>query len=500
MNPSGSAPIHDLLLIEDSPDDEELVGFALRNAPFKFKLRRVETREELLAALDASRPDVVLCDFHLPRFSMQEALRIVREEQGLDTPFIVVSRLIGEDAAVQAMRDGADDYVLKNRLGRLPSAIESTLDRKRLRQESETAEAARRHGDMINRSVLKSVSMRIAVLDGEGRILAMNPAWQRHQASEAGAPGIGDDYFALLRAGGNLPEAVAASLCEGVQAVIARREERFASEYALEGRRGAARWEMLRAEPLEDSARGAVVSIEDITSRMLSQVALREANRRLQKLSRRILTVQEDERRAIALELHDDIGQSLAALKITLHALASRVPETEAARMGHCVAIAEETLDKLRRLSYSLRPPQLEQFGLEGALRWLAEQHSQATGLAVDCQVAPLQRRPEATVEVACYRIVQEALNNATRHAKADGVVVDVKVHDRLLHVAVRDNGRGFDTAEAQDRAARTGSLGLLGMAERAELAGGSLKVKSVHGGGTTVSAVFPMEGARQQP
>jgi CheY-like chemotaxis protein len=129
MRPT-TASARRILLVEDSADDAELIGFALRKAPRAFSLERVETAQELNASLDARTPDVVLCDYHLPRFSMGEALRIVREERGLDLPFIVVSRLIDECASAAAIGSGASDCLLKGNLERLPAAIEAALERK----------------------------------------------------------------------------------------------------------------------------------------------------------------------------------------------------------------------------------------------------------------------------------------------------------------------------------------------------------------------------------
>lgn len=463
-----------ILVIEDSPDDVELIGFALRAAPFRFDMQRVETESQLVAALDEVLPDVILCDYHLPRFDMARALRIVRDERGLDIPFIVVSRHIGEDAAVEAMQRGANDYLLKGRLGRLPSAIATAVERHEARRKMAHAEEALRRSDLLNRSLLNSISMRIAVLDASGAIIAANRAWQRsEQALGAAAGHAGDE------------------LRRGVQAVIERREPRFAIEYEVAGE-GAPRWEMLRAEPLEDRERGAVVSIEDITPRMLAHLALRDAHRRLQMLSKRVLTVQEDERRAIALELHDDIGQSLAAQKIALHRLAQRLGDGIGAAQP--LGIAEDVIEKVRRLSYSLRPPHLDQLGLEAALQSLAAAQSEATGIPVECRVSGLDARPPAVIEGACYRIAQEALNNATRHGKPTRIAIEVEAKDRMLRMSVRDDGAGFEEAEAQARALRTGSLGLVGMSERAELAGGRLRVRSVPGSGTVVSATFPLE------
>jgi signal transduction histidine kinase len=493
MEKMSSEPPRRILVVEDSPDDVELIGFALRKMQSTFSIDRVETAADFNAHLDSYLPDVVLCDYHLPRFSMREALRIVREERGLDIPFIVVSRLIGEDAAVEAMQNGADDYLLKGRLGRLPAAIETALERTAARREMALADAALKRGSLLLRSLLNSLTVRIAVVDRQGEILTANSAWNRFHADHAPSSAIaaGGNFLRHLRESESEAGGPAVLIREGIEAVIERSDPRFALEYQLPLRSGT-RWEMIRAEPLEDSEHGAVVSVEDITPRMLTHLALYDANEQLRLVSRRLLTVQEEERRCVALELHDDIGQSLAALKIALHNVAGG---GEAPGLANCLAIANDTLEKLRCLSYSLRPPQLDQFGLEGALRGLADQQAHATGIAIECRFSGLDRRPHAAIEGACYRIAQEALNNATRHGKATQVVIDVKMQGRLVRLAIRDDGGGFDEVEARERSLGSGSMGLIGMAERAELAGGWLKIRSVKGAGTTVSATFPMDG-----
>ncbi len=498
--PNRTPPMWHVLLVEDSPDDAELIGFALRNAPNGVNLRRVETEPEFRAALEGSpTPDAILCDYHLPRFSMPRALQIVRDECHLDIPFIVVSRVIGEDAAVEAMQKGANDYLLKGRLGRLAAALVQAIEGARTRREKEAADAALKRSDLLNRSLLNSISMRIAVVDAGGNVIASNRAWQRFNEAPAGSdPGASAPVNLLdrLSQAHAVPAAAAAQVRAGLEAVIEHRQPHFSHEYEVTSRAGT-RWERVSAEPLEDRERGAVVSVEDVTSRMLSHLALHDANQRLRMLSRRVLGVQEEERRAIALELHDDIGQSLAALKIALHNLnLTQAGGLPSPKLAQCVAVADETLEKLRRLSYSLRPPQLDEFGLEGALRELVRGVQEATGIAIECRFETDGRRAPPTVEVACYRIVQEALNNATRHSQATGIVVELQFRDRLLQVAIRDNGRGFDEAEATARASRAGSLGLVGMAERAELAGGRLRVRSATNAGTVVSAVFATDAS----
>ena len=138
-----------VLMVEDSPDDAELIERALRRAGLALELRRVEEADAFRAALDAAEPDVILCDYQLPRFGMREALHVARVERGLDTPFIVVSGAITEEAALEAMRDGANDYLLKDRLGRLAPAIESAIERNRARREKLFAEASTRAKSMF---------------------------------------------------------------------------------------------------------------------------------------------------------------------------------------------------------------------------------------------------------------------------------------------------------------------------------------------------------------
>jgi signal transduction histidine kinase len=489
----GARPQFRILLIEDSEDDAELIGFSLRDAPFAAAIERVETEEDFVERLDRAVPDTILCDYHLPRFDMRRALRIVREERGLDVPFIVVSRLIGEDAAVEAMRQGADDYLLKGRLGRLQLAMQAAIERVSLRRQRHAAEAALRRADLLNRSLLDSLPMQVALLDAAGCILAANRAWDEARRLRRGAPSaVGTNFLEFVDSRGPEVGALASDVRHGIEAVIERREASFAVEYPAPGERS--RWLALRAAPLADGENGAVVSIEDITPRMLSHLALHDANRRLRELSHRILAVQEEERRAIALELHDDFGQSLAALKIALFGVRERAASADAERAGQCIAIADDLLERIRALAYSLRPPQLEEFGLEIALRELARRQASLAGLAIDCRVR-LEAAPlPAPVEGACFRIVQEAINNATRHAKASRIAVDVEAGDRLLQVVVRDDGAGFDMEQGQP--GRAGGLGLAGMAERAELAGGRLKIRSRKGLGTRVSAVFPLDAA----
>jgi signal transduction histidine kinase len=349
-------------------------------------------------------------------------------------------------------------------------------------------------------SILDSLAAGIAMIDGEGVIEAVNKAWAGCGGvmPEAGSRDaqVGGNYLRLLEARAGSASAAAGSLLEGTRAVIRRGCASFALEYPLVVG-SATRWYEVRVLPLERSAHGAVVSHLDITQRMLAHIALDQEHKRLQTLSKRVLDIQEDERRSISRDLHDDIGQSLTALKIGLHRLSSEPPGAREALVAECLEVAAATLDKLRRIALDLRPPQLDQLGLADALLWLVERQRGVTGLDIACDVSGLEhRRPPPALESACYRIVQEALNNAARHAGAKTITVRARWEGEQLKLGIHDDGVGFDAAAARQRALKSGSLGLISMDERAQLAGGHLKLRSRVGFGTTLSVVFPPQAA----
>lgn len=487
-----------ILHVEDSPDDAELVRLALRRAEFGFEIRRVDEEGEFLEALASFRPDVILCDYDMPRFSAERALQL-RGDQGVTAPFIVVSNHIDQSAAVVAMQQGASDYLPKRSLGRLPKAITVALDRAQAHAEHARAEQALRASEAMTRGILESLGSRIAVVDESGRIVAANRAWLDFEGerAERGIPAgrVGDNYLEALRFLAGAGNEAAAKGLEAIGAVM-RREVPFASvDYQLGGGSGN-RWYLARAAPLSETTH-VVVSHEDITQQMLSHMALDDAHRRLQALSKRVLSIQEEERRAISRELHDDVGQTLAALKIGLHRLGQSGVGGEL--LGECVSAADEALEKLRQLAQQLRPPQLDQLGLPAAVTWLGGVLQRASGVEIEVEAAGFTRRPAPSLEIACYRIAQEAMNNAVRHGKARSVNAMLEMDDSLLRLSVSDNGGGFDADVARQRALESGSLGIIGMEERAQLAGGRLRIRSTPGAGTTVTALFPLaERARE--
>jgi signal transduction histidine kinase len=224
--------------------------------------------------------------------------------------------------------------------------------------------------------------------------------------------------------------------------------------------------------------------------RLFEQV--RVGHERLAVLSRRLLAVQETERRHLARELHDEIGQSLTGIGLQLSQLKPETGTDFRARLADASRLVMELIDRIRDLSLDLRPAMLDDFGLLPALRWLFERFFRQVGVSVAFEPIGLEQRFSPDVEIAAYRIVQESLTNVARHANVTTVAARALAADGRLTIEVEDHGTGFDTEEERTAASTSG---LSGMRERAALLGGRLTIESRPGAGTRIRAEFQNEG-----
>ena len=234
------------------------------------------------------------------------------------------------------------------------------------------------------------------------------------------------------------------------------------------------------------------VAVEN--ARLLEELKAKEQMRL--HLLEKVITAQEDERKRVARELHDETGQSLTSLIVSLKALESmtNLPELRE-KAAELRALGGEILRDVHDLAFQLRPSVLDHLGMVAAIQRLVEDYTQKVGLHIDLQVFGFEGRrlPPAT-ETALYRLVQEALTNVAKHAEARNVSVILRREGPSGQAIVEDDGKGFNVAEVMGYAAKDKKLGLFGMEERAALVGGKLTIESTPGKGTTVFVEVPLE------
>jgi PAS domain S-box-containing protein len=240
---------------------------------------------------------------------------------------------------------------------------------------------------------------------------------------------------------------------------------------------------------LEQFAAVAAIAIHQAT--LFDEV--QESQRRLQTLSHRLIETQEAERKRLSRELHDQIGQALTAVQISLQILASTCDEISVSFPDVCLGIIEDAIQQVHDLSLDLRPSLLDDLGLVAALRWYVDRTANLGSLAARFEADELDRRLPPEVETACFRIAQEALTNVLRHAEAVNIRVQVTQSDYGLRLVVQDDGLGFDVRFAMNQTGVNASLGLQGMQERAAALGGIVDIKSQPGSGVEVLATFPL-------
>ena len=242
------------------------------------------------------------------------------------------------------------------------------------------------------------------------------------------------------------------------------------------------------------TTRGAlsVSFISDTTMRRQAETALRNSEQQLRELAGNLLTAQEDERRRVARELHDDVTQTLAFLSIELGRLAGDLPDTIAAKRDRVRALQEQTLrasQEVRRLSHGLHPSVIEDFGLSVALEEFCEEFEKAQGVRVRFDGLGEDARLNHAGAACLYRVAQESLRNAVQHGQANEISVELKARAESVRLRVRDNGKGFSDPLAPAK----GGLGMISMRERMRLVNGTLTISSVPEQGTEVAASAPL-------
>ena len=334
------------------------------------------------------------------------------------------------------------------------------------------------------RAVLELAPIALWIADAD-RVVFANHAAARLFGAEDSQALIGLSVFTMLGAESH------AALRQQMQRALAGEPDLAIVHGSLVRPDGRRRDVEIALAALPDHGRTTVqMVVADITQRREEAIELERSRHALRQLSASVVEAREAERRRIARELHDELGQRLTALKMDLSglAVANGLRSTDRHLAG-MLAMLDETVASVRRIAGDLRPLMLDDLGLNAAIEWLASDASRRLGIEVRVQLGNDDPQVDERVAIALYRMVQEALTNVARHAKATQVEISLHQQDDALVLTVQDNGVGFSERALQ----REGSYGLLGMRERAHMLGGRLSLDTPPGLGGRVTVHLPL-------
>ena len=353
------------------------------------------------------------------------------------------------------------------------------------------------HEAQLLRLVLEAIPVGVVVLDTAGDIVLTNSASLRIWG---GLVTLGIERYARSKGWWHGTERpVEAHEWASVRA--RQTGEVIANELIdIEGFDGTRKVIRNSAVPIRDDQEtlvGAVVINEDVSARMTAERELKAAAKQAQTLAARLMQVQDDERRRIARMLHETTAQDLAALKMLLARLgrtSAGLSSDDRSLLEESVELAERAMGEVRTLSYLLHPPFLDESGLLSAIRWYAQGFGDRSGIEIDLDLPPAYERLPQDVEIALFRVLQEALINIHRHAQSPTARISLRVDPDRLTLDIEDRGVGMPPEQVTRSMSAAGAVGvgIPGMRERLKQLGGSFEITSGDGG-TLVRAVLPL-------
>jgi two-component system sensor histidine kinase UhpB len=472
-----------ILMLEDSATDAEIVERLLRKEKMDFAFRLSMSEADFLQALDQFNPDVILADNSLPQFSAGEALKLVRQRTSF-TPFIMVTGSVSEEFAAGIIKRGADDYILKDRLVRLPAAIESAL--KQQQSGKERQEALEEIRIWNERFHTLSMATKDAVWDWN---LLTNQVWW----NESFYNWLGYDPLQPVPPAQEWTKRIHP---EDVDQVIGRLKkistntiDSWEEEFRFLSADGSYGTLLDRAYVLRDASGTpvrAIGALVDITEqKRLIQEMLTNKIEQQKEITRAVLQTQEMERNRLGRELHDNINQILASVGLKLEYYLEE-PGSSLDIIANCRDSVQKAIQEARNLSHDMVMPRFSERRLKDELRQLIENYNYRQIVALELQEMQ-EQHVSSSLKEAIYRIVQEQLSNIYKHAKADEIVISINNDAHLLTLVIKDNGVGFDMQQ------KSKGIGISNIFNRVEACNGTAEIIAAPGKGCTLIARLPL-------
>ncbi len=606
-----------ILILDDVRSDAELMAFELSESGMVFEPNYVSDKASFLRALDEFSPDIILSDYSLPSFDGLSAL-IIANEKYPDVPFIFVSGALGEELAIELLKKGATDYVLKDRLSRLTPAVTRALQEVAERTERKRAEEALKESESRYRSIFENTGTAMLIFDENKKIVLANKQFEQltgftiseiegkkswtefvhpddlnktesleRKCGLSFKKSADDCEFRIVNRNNDTYHVLASidwippttrkvlALLDITSLKKVEKEKRDASLYARslieasldplvtinadgkimdvnqatesvtglgstmligssftdyftepdkahEGYLEVFSKGFIRDYPLAirhtngkvtnvlynaslykneaGEIQGIVAEARDIKERLEAEQAILKTNEMLRSITSELVMTEERERRRIAVDLHDNIAQTLAITKLKLDVLLDQAQGSEYAKpLENVIDLINKSIGQTRSLMSDLSPSVLYELGLTEAMEWLGEHIQDQHGLRVIVKNDPKIRNIDKDLQVLLFRSTREMLLNAVKHARAKEAYIILQKLPGRISVTVKDNGTGFDMNGIDHHSTKTAGFGLLSIRERLNHIGGIFELESRPGEGTCIRLIVPEQKQKKK-
>jgi len=471
-------------MLEDSTEDTELIQHLLSREMTGLQFELATDEEEFLLALDQFKPSIVLADNSLFHFNARQALEIVRQRASA-IPFIMVTGTISEEFAADIIKSGADDYILKDRLNRLPTAIIAAITKKRNEIERQ---AAIREMEVLS-LIAKETSSSVMIFDKTtGNISWVNEGFTRNTG------------YSLLESQGRKPWGMLGgsktdkNSVEMIDTYI-QNDSSFSCDLLIYTSKGKPKWQFMSGQAIRNEngiGTGYFIIATDISERkIMEEERITGKIERQREVARVILQSQEIERNALGRELHDNISQLLAAINLQLSYYQNN-PDKNIDQIKKCRQMLTQAIKEARDLSHGMVMPRFSQNSLKDELELLFGGFNSSTKVYLD-----FEKMNEITIPIAIketiYRIAQVQLHNIGKYSKANEVQMRVTNDRDGVKIMVCDNGVGFDTTQKRN------GIGITNIYARVESYNGTANIISKPGEGCILSVSLPVAAGKNK-
>jgi two-component system, NarL family, sensor histidine kinase UhpB len=471
-----------ILILEDNDTDAQMILRILNKSNRSYQFNTVMNKEAYVLALDNYHPDVILSDNSLPQFNATEALQLLRQRNSL-IPFIMVTGTVSEEYAADIIKSGADDFILKDRMARLPVAIDAALKQRQTEKE-------KRHAEEMNSfkaGLLNTIGQAVIATDLHGIISYWNKAaekmygWSAEEARSKNVTGLIPSQ--------QTPQEIIDSMKELLLG------HSWSGELVVQRKDGHSLPVFINKAPVFDVQQhvsGIIEISSDITKRKKAEEEVKDLNEQLRNLSAHLQNIREEERIQIANDLHDELGQQLTGLKMELSMLIKKLSGEDPALREQALEIVSQMdtiVRSVRRISSNLRPSILDDLGLIAALEWHSSEVEKRSGIRVHFTSNVKELQIPVSTSTELFRIYQEVLTNAERHSKGHEVLSNLNMSDNQLVLEIKDDGQGINPSVKNNKK----TLGLISIKERTFILGGQYELNSETSKGTQVKITIPL-------